>query len=395
MYDLFSPTFKSDPFPTYAKMREDDPIYKHVSPNGRVVWYITRHEEATAVFRDDYHFCKDPRHAGAQHGRRTQINRLINENMLFSDGAVHKRLRGLVNQAFTPRRIAAIEPSIQKLADDLLAAIPADAPFDLIADYALPIPVIVICDLLGFPAADREQVTAWSNAIIAPRQHGLTRKERRHEVKAFVTYLQAMFADRRAVPQDDLITGLVQAGEQGDRLNEEELSSMVAMLLVTGHETTVNLIGNGTLSLLRHPEALRRIMAGEAGWEEAIEELLRYDGPVESSTTRWVREDMEFHGHAFKQGDLIRIILSSANRDNAQFIDPDSFDLDRRDGKKHLAFGHGKHHCLGAPLARLEGRVALETLFRKRPSLHLAIPESQLEWNTGVLFRGLKTLPLR
>ena len=218
-YDLFTSTFKADPFPTYAAMREDAPIYAHAAPNGHTIWYVTRYAEATAVFQNSTNFCKDPRNAGVKHGRRSQMNRLINENMLFSDGADHARLRALVNKAFTPRLIAAMEPSIQQLADGLLDALPADEPFDLIADYALPIPVIVICDLLGIPAADRDDVTAWSQAIISPR--GLTRKERRHKVSAFVAYLQAMFADRRAAPRDDLVTALVQAEEAGDRLNEE------------------------------------------------------------------------------------------------------------------------------------------------------------------------------
>jgi len=395
-YNLFTPNFKTDPFPTYAAMRADTPIYAHIAPNGDRIWYVTRYEDATAVFQNTKNFCKDPRNAGVKHGRRTQMNRLINENMLFSDGADHTRLRALVNKAFTPRLIAAMEPSIQQLADRLLDAIPTDAPFDLIADYALPIPVIVICDLLGVPAADRDEVTDWSQAIISPR--GLTRKQRKRKVSAFVAYLQGMFADRRAAPQDDLVTALVQVEEAGDRLNEEELSSMVALLLVTGHETTVNLIGNGALTLLRHPEALARLMAGDGAagaalWKTAVNELLRYDGPVENSTTRWVREDVDFRGHALKRGEVVRVVLSSANRDGCAFANADTFDIERRENK-HLAFGHGKHYCLGAPLARLEGQIALETLFRKRPFLRLAVPESELKWNRGVLFRGVEKLPL-
>jgi cytochrome P450 len=168
---------------------------------------------------------------------------------------------------------------------------------------------------------------------------------------------------------------------------------MVALLLVTGHETTVNLIGNGALTLLRHPEALARLMVGGADWKTAVNELLRYDGPVENSTTRWVREDADFQGHALKRGEIMRVVLSSANRDGCAFADADTFDIDRRENK-HLAFGHGKHYCLGAPLARLEGQIGLETLFRKRPFLHLAIPESELKWNSGVLFRGVEKMPL-
>ncbi len=393
-FDLFTPRFKADPFPTYALMRAEAPVYPHLAPDGSTIWYITRYEDVTAVLRDDVHFCKDPRHARPQETQRSSlIARLINENMLFSDPPDHTRLRALVNQAFTPRRVEKLAPVIRETAVSLLDTAEMKGEIELIADYALPLPVRIISELLGIPPADREMVSDWSQAIISPGSRGLNYSARRRKVKAFVTYLQEMFVDRAAYPQDDLVTALVQAEEAGEKLNERELSSMVALLLVTGHETTVNLIGNGALALLRHPQQLALLREGEVDWDSAIEELLRYDGPVETSTTRWVREDVTLHGCRLRRGDVVRVVITSANRDPAQFAHPDTLDVTRSDNK-HLAFGLGIHYCLGAPLARLEGRIALPLLFNRFPHLRLAVPPQELRWRSGVLFRGLEALPL-
>ncbi|MCA9934780.1 MAG: cytochrome P450, partial [Anaerolineales bacterium] len=275
----------------------------------------------------------------------------------------------------------------------LLNTLSTKSEIELIADYALPLPVRIISELLGIPQKDREEVSDWSQAIVSPGSKGLTYSARRRKVKAFVAYLQEMFADRAVHPQDDLVTALVQAEEAGEKLNEQELSSMVALLLVTGHETTVNLIGNGVFSLLQHPQQLARLLAGEADWATAVEELLRYDGPVETSTTRWVREDVLLHGQQLRRGDVVRAVITSANHDAAQFDRADTLDVARTDNK-HLAFGMGIHYCLGAPLARLEGRIALPLLFEHFPHLRLAVPPQELRWRSGVLFRGLAALPL-
>ena len=388
-YDLFSPQFKADPFPAYAQMRREAPVHGHVAPDGRTIWYITRYEDVTAVLKDP-RFIKNPQQTQRSgHGSY----RAINENMLFADPPDHTRLRALVNQAFTPRRVEALAPRIQTITDELLDAAAGKSEMDLIADLGLPLPVHVICELLGIPRRDREQVSDWSQAIISPGSRGLNYSARKRKVRHFVTYLRAMFADRQARPQDDLTTALVQAEEAGDRLNESELSSMVALLLVTGHETTVNLIGNGALALLRHPDQLALLRTDPGLWDSAIEELLRYDGPVETSTSRWAGEDIEFKGHLLRKGDLVRVVLASANRDTAVFTNPDQLDITRPDNK-HLAFGLGIHYCLGAPLARLEGKIALGTLFGRFPSLRLARPVDRLEWHSGVLFRGLKQLPV-
>ena len=396
-YDLFSPAFKAGPFPIFAAMRAADPIYAHQAPDGSTVWYITRYDDVLAILKDTEHFIKDPRNIGAAAllaHKAPAPNQAINQNMLFSDPPDHTRLRALVNQAFTARRVEGMAWQIQTIATQLLDQGQSQGQMDLIAAYALPLPVIVISDMLGIPAADREEVCDWSQSIISPGRQRLSYSARRRRVRAFLTYLREIFADRRRQPQDDLMSALVQAEQAGDKLTEEELSSMVALLLVTGHETTVNLIGNGVLALLQQPEQLARLQANPGLIDKAVEELLRFDGPVETSTTRWARCDVAFGGQLIRQGDIVRVVLTSANRDPTHFADPDRLDLTRPDCNRHLAFGHGSHYCLGAPLARLEGRIALTSLFQQLPNLRLNTPADQIKWRSGVLFRGLERLPV-
>ncbi|RMG91567.1 MAG: cytochrome P450, partial [Chloroflexi bacterium] len=396
-YDLFTRQFKQNPHPTFAQMRRECPIYAHKDPDGRTIWYITRYEDIVEVLKDNDRFVKDIRNTWPPEKQTRQhtptLQQLINRNMLFADPPDHTRLRHLVSLAFTPRRVEAMRPRIEAIAHALLDKVANQQQMELIADFALPLPFIVITDMLGIPTEDREQVSVWSQAIISPGSRGLTYGERKRRVKAFVQYLQQLFADRRQQPQDDLITALVEAESEGDRLTEAELSSMVALLLVTGYETTVNLIGNGTLALLQHPAQLAEIQANPELLPGAVEELLRFDGPVETSTTRWVRQDCTFKGYQMRRGDIVRVVLSSANRDEAVFERPNVLDIYRQDNR-HLAFGLGIHYCLGAPLARLEGVVALGTLFGRFPTLRLAVPPEKLVWRSGVLFRGLEQLPL-
>lgn len=397
-YDLFSTAFKRDPFTTFAQMRESAPIYANVAPNGTTTWYVTRYDDVLTVLRDNERFVKDIRNTILPEERpsstkQKSVQQRINENMLFSDPPDHTRLRALVTLAFTPRRVEKMRDEVQKIANTLLDQAAMVGEMDLIADYALPLPVIVICQLLGIPQKDQEMVAAWSQSIISPGSRGLGYRKRKRMMRDFVAYLGELFAQRQQQPEDDLITALVQAEAEGERLNEAELSSMVALLLVTGHETTVNLIGNGALALMQNREQLQLMMANEALMDNAIEELLRYDGPVETSTTRWVRYDCEFMGQQLKRGDIMRVSLASANRDVSHFEGPDKLDITRQ-ANKHLAFGHGIHYCLGAPLARLEGKIALRTLFARFPSIQLQKTPEQLQWRSGVLFRGLESFPV-
>jgi cytochrome P450 len=395
-YDLFSHDFKVNPYPTFARMRREAPVYAHQSPGGQTIWYITRYDDVVAVLKDTERFVKDIRNVepASTVSATSNIHQAINQNMLFADPPQHTRLRALVNQAFTSRRVAQMAPQIQAIADKLLDQVQPAGQMDLIAAYALPLPVLVISNMLGIPAQDRQEIFESSQAIISPGRHQLTFRARRRRVRAFVDYLQQLFTERQQNPRDDLITALVQAEQSGDRLTGMELSSMVALLLVTGHETTVNLIGNGVLALLQHPKQLARLLSQPELIDAAIEELLRYDGPVESSTTRWAKTDIEFGGQLIKKGDIVRVVLSSANRDPACCAHPDRLDITRQDNR-HLAFGHGIHYCLGAPLARLEGCIALTTLLERLPNLRLSVAATQLRWRSGVLFRGLEQLPVR
>ena len=398
-HDLFSPSFKADPFPLYAELRQEAPIYGHEAPYGAQIWYITRYDDVLAVLKDNGRFAKDPEGVKDQkkEGKKgsRSIYKMINRNMLFADPPDHTRLRKLVNLAFTPRRIENLAPRIQVIADELLDRVVGQSEIDLIADFAFPLPVTVIMEMLGIPTADRQDMYDWTKAIISPGRHGITLKERKQNIRHFIDYLGKMFLLRGREPQDDLITALVQAeADEGDRLNESELSSMVALLFVTGHETVVNQIGNGVLALLDHPEQLRLFQERPELIDKTVEELLRYDGPVETSTTRWAREDMVWDGREIKRGDVIRVVLTSANRDRCVFSKPDQLDILREDVGHHVAFGRGTHYCLGAPLARVEGRIALQTLFGRFPDIRLAVPRQSLEWHTGVIFRGLKALPL-
>lgn len=396
--DLFSQKFKANPFPTYAQMRREAPVYAHRSPNGSTIWFITRHDDVVEVLKDNVRFVKDFRNTKEEKGERgkgkVSVHQAINRNMLFADPPDHTRLRALVNQAFTPRRVEQMRPRVQEVADLLLAQVAPKGAMDIIADYALPLPVVVISDMLGIPSVDRDQVAQWSQVIISPGARGLPTRERKRQMRRFVSYLQALFAERQRQPQDDLISALVQAEEAGERLSEAELSSMVALLLVTGHETTVNMIGNAVIALLNHPEQLALLKQNPEWWGNAVEELLRYDGPVETSTTRWVARDCMFRGQQMRRGDVVRVVITSANRDEMRYENVNTLDVSRSDSK-HLQFGLGIHYCLGAPLARLEGEIALKALWETFPDLRLAVPANDLIWRTGILFRGLERLPVK
>jgi cytochrome P450 len=397
--DLFSPEFKTDPFPTFAQMRKEMPIYGHKAPDGSTIWYITRYEDVLAVLRNNNHFCKDPRNTGlpavtGNASRKTTMQRLINENMLFTDPPDHTRLRSLVSQAFTPQRIANQADYVQNKTDQLIESFQDKGEVDLISAFALPLSVFVICRLLGIPEEDLENIALWSQAIISPGSRNLNFSGRKKRVQALIEYLTHLFSLRSTAPQDDLISALVDAEEAGDKLSTDELSSMVILLLVTGHETTVNLIGNGTLALIQNDRQLSLLKNDPGLWDNAIEELLRYDGPVETSTSRWACKDVLFKGHQLRRGDQVRVVLTSANRDFDYFQSADELQI-TRSNIPHLGFGYGIHYCLGAPLARLEGKIALLTLFKKLDHLRLKNPSNQLNWRKGVLFRGLGKLDVQ
>ncbi len=396
VYDLLSPEALRNPHPIYAELRKEAPVYRVIDPEMKVpVWLITRYD-------DSVDFLKDPRFSkdlgkqmppGNDGGMMNDAAAAINKHMLMADPPDHTRLRALVSKAFTPRVIENLRPRIQQIADDLIAQMQARGSADLIADYALPLPITVIAELLGIPLADQERFRYWSQTIVLGGLRGENPDAVATAALEFIMYFHEMFDRRRAEPQDDLLTGLVTAKEAGDQLDPQELLSMVFLLLVAGHETTVNLIGNGTLALLEHPDQMAKLKADPALMKPALEEMLRYNGPVGLSTMRWALEDLTLHGQPIRKGDQVAAVLLAANRDPQEFPDPDAFDI-TRSPNRHIAFGAGIHYCLGAPLARLEGAIAIDTLLRRLPGLRLGVPAEQIEWTESLLLHGMKALPV-
>jgi cytochrome P450 len=397
-YDLYSSTFKANSYETFAQMRQDHPLWQQPGLDGEtLIWFVTGYDEAEMILRDDKRFTRDFR-AIMPPERLAQLPQdpvfsLVDNHLLNKDGADHRRLRALVSKAFTPRMIGQMRPRIQAIADELLDQIAAQGEADLVETYAFPLPIIVIAELLGIPAVDRDKFRTWSDAVVTPALTPAAQAEFMTHLQAFVAYLRQLFEQRRQTPQPDLISALLQAEEAGDRLSEEELFSMVILLIIAGHETTVSLIGNATLALLQHPEKMVQLRHNPDQMATAVEEFLRYDGPVERAMSRWATEEVEINGRILQPGDPIIVIIGAANRDPAHFEDPDRLDIERNP-TRHLAFGRGSHYCLGASLARLEGEIALNTLLRRLPNLRLAVEPEELNWRLIPLFHSLGALPV-
>jgi cytochrome P450 len=396
--DLFDPTFKADPYPTYSELRSSAPVHRVTLPDGRGVWLITRYEDVLAVFKDR-RFVKNWRKVLtpeqlAQIPPIPEVMEPLTTNMLDTDPPDHERLRALVSKAFTPRLIERMRPRVQAIADALLDEVQDRGEMDLIDDYAFPLPITVIAELLGVPAEDRNSFREWSDAAVSgdASQEYMERILIPH-MQAFTDYLRQMFEEKRKNPKDDLISALVRTEEAGDKLSEGELLGMVFLLLVAGHETTVNLIGNGVLALLQHPDQLKKLRDDPSLTKPAVEELLRYNGPVETSTERFAREDVTIGETVIPRGEMVLVVIAAADRDPERFPEPDALNITRSDNK-HLAFGKGIHHCLGAPLARMEGQIAIATLLRRMPGLRLKGSPESLSWRPGMVLRGLHGLPV-
>jgi cytochrome P450 len=391
-FNPMAPEFVADPYPTYHRLRAEDPV--HQSPLG--FWVLTRYEDVVSVLRDP-RLIKEPIAAfvAARFGLAAPPTGM-GLSMLDRDPPDHTRLRGLVSKAFTPRVIERLRPHIQQIVDGLLDRVEADHGMDLIEQFAYPLPVIVICEMLGVPVADHERFKGWGldiarglDAIMLPPDSPVAQRSvnARH---ALADYFRELIAERRADPRDDLLSGLIAAEEAGDKLNEDELLATCILLLVAGHETTVNLIGNGSLALLRHPDQRRRLQDDPGLIVTAVEELLRFDGPVQR-TARIPSEDVTIGGKIIGKGEMVMPFIGAADRDPAQFPDPDRLDIGRADNR-HIAFGWGVHFCIGAPLARVEGQIALNTLLRRRPKLALATDRP--EYRQSLTLRGLAALPV-
>ncbi len=397
-YDLYGREFRGDPYRTFRQMREHDPVLRQPGLDGEaLIWFVTRYDDVAAVLLDDERFVRDPRLALTEEelaaDQLPAPLQAIDNHMLNRDGDDHRRLRRLVTKAFTPRMVEQLRPRVQEIADELIDAVEARGSMDLSAEYAFPLPITVIAELLGVASADQDRFKEWSDAIITPAI-GPEAMERLFGLMGeFVEYLTDLFAARRADPQDDLVSALLAARDEEDALTEEEVFGTIVLLIVAGHETTVGLIGNAVVNLLTHPDQLELVRADPTLLPAALEEALRYEGPVERTLNRWAATDVELGGQTIRRGELVIAIVNAADRDPDRFEDPDRLDV-RREDVRHLAFGRGSHYCLGAPLARLEAEIALETLFRRLPGLRLAAELDELEWRPTPGFRRLETLPV-
>ncbi|MEV5311480.1 cytochrome P450 [Streptomyces sp. NPDC052610] len=383
----YGDTFRADPHPAYAALRELGPVHRVrlPEPDGYETWLVVGYEEARAALAD-------PRLS--KHGSRIGLTpldeELIGPYLLVADPPRHTRLRALVTRAFTARRVEALRPRVQRITDDLLDAMLPLGRADLVESFAYPLPITVICELLGVPELDRVAFRKLSTEVVAP----VSLASGEDAVMRLGEYLTELIEDkRRAGPAEDLLGALIETTtEDGDRLSPEELRGMAYLLLIAGHETTVNLITNGVHALLTHPGQLAALRADMSLIDGAVEEMLRYEGPVEAATFRYAAEPLEIAGTRLEAGETVMIGLTAADRDGARYPDPDRFDI-RRDPRAHLAFGHGIHFCLGAPLARLEARTAIATLLDRAPGLALDGPPGA--WLPGMLIRGMRSLPVR
>jgi cytochrome P450 len=389
--ELARPRFKANPYPFYARMRAEAPAFPITGPFGIRAWMVTRYDDVVGVLKDD-RLAKD---ISSKMTWLPPFARALNHHMLNRDPPDHTRLRNLVSQAFTARRVEQLRGRIEAVCERLLEAARAGEPFDLVRGYALPLPLTVIADLLGVPEGDRHRfhvLTRGSMSIGAPTRL-LDVPLALPYLWLFLRYFRALLAERRERPRDDLLTALVQAEEDGDRLSEDEVVGMGVLLLFAGYETTVNLIASGALALLEHPEQRDRFVREPDLAETAIEELLRFTSPVEITPPRVTREEVVLGPVTIPRGHFVSAVLGSANHDETRFPDPEALDLGR-DPNRHLAFGQGVHFCLGAGLARLEGRIALAALFRRFPAVRMAQPAESLRWRRLLPLRGLAALPV-
>jgi cytochrome P450 len=387
---------QDDPFPEMARLREQAPVHRVNLPDGHAAWLVVGYDEARGLLND-------PRLSKDMHAALVRDVDIVAEglpgpalarHMLNVDPPDHTRLRRLVSGAFSPRRVQSMQPRIAAIVDALLDRIAAgdpDRPVDLVASFAFPMPFTVICELLGIATGDRQAFGTELRALVDAPEH--TRAVA--AAAAVIDMLDDLVARKRHTPDDDLVTALIAARDGAECLSEQELRSTIFQLVVAGHDTTTNLIGNAVVALHRHPDQLAALRTHPDRIETAVEELLRFDPPAHHATFRYAVDDVQIAGTTIPAGSQVLVGLAAPNRDPARFADPHVLDLTRTD-QRHLAFGHGIHHCLGAGLARLEARIALDSLLRRFPRMRIAVPFDELHWShgDGVVLRGLAELPV-
>jgi cytochrome P450 len=399
----------------FGRMRAEAPVTPVMLPDGGRYWLVTRYADVRAALADPRLHKQWAGKLTAPEWEPDPITGFLNVHLLNLDPPDHTRLRRLVTKAFTPRRIAGLRPRVEAITASLLDATEAGDPgsgsasasamvsamvsdsvsdsasVDLIEAFAFPLPITVICELLGVPVADQDTFQDWSHTIVSAVA---SRDEFFTAGAGMYQYFTDLVAEKRRAPADDLVSALIATRDAGDSLDERELLAMLFVLLIAGHETTTNLIASGTLALLTNPAELARLRSSPSLLPGAVEELLRYANPLNHATERFTLEPVEIGGVTIPAREWVLCVTSSANRDPSRFTDPDRLDLSR-DASGHVAFGHGIHFCLGAPLARLEGEVAFGALLSRFPGLSLAVPASSLRWRPSSLIHGLQTLPVR
>jgi cytochrome P450 len=389
---LAGPQFRSNPYPFYARLRTEHPVIQVVTPDGLLAWLITRYDDAVNALKDK-RLSKDKANLGEKPPWAPKYFEPLARNMLDVDDPDHARLRTLVHKAFTPKLIETLRASIETLSEELIESAKPSGWMDLIAEFALPLPVAVISQMLGIPKREQDKFHRWSNAIVSSQSSKFGALKAIPSVISFLRYIRRLVQLRQVHPEDDLTTALIQAEESGDRMNADEMLAMIFLLLIAGHETTVNLIGNGMLALFTHPEQMKKLRGDASLVASAVEEMLRFDSPVEMATERSATEEVEFSGTAIPAGARVYVVIASANRDEQQFERADQFDI-TRPNNRHLSFGMGAHYCLGAPLARLEGQIAITALLKRMPKLRLAVPHNEIRRKPGLVLRGVKALPV-
>ncbi len=397
---LSADELRDDPYALYARFRKETPVTPIENGFTGESWFVTRYEDVLAVLKDP-RFSNEHRKVSdkkdiTEARWMPSIFRAFLNSMIMVDDPDHNRLRTLVHKAFTPRIIQNMAARIDDISNDLLDKAAKKDVMDLVGDFSLPLPLTVISEMMGVPAKDRMKFKNWTANLLdsadSTKLEFLARLPKALLLQRFFTQLIAL---RAKDPQDDLITAMVQAHEGGDKLSQDELIAMLFLLLFAGHETTVNLIGNGTLALLEHPDQFEKLKANPDLLDSAIEEMLRFTNPVQQISPRFALEDVEINGNVIPKGSTVMCGIASANRDESAFPNADQFDI-TRSPNRHIAFGLGIHYCLGAPLARLEAKNAFRILLDRYPNMQLAVPADQLRWhNTSSALRGLESLPIR
>lgn len=386
--DLMSRDHKRDPFPYYARLRSEAPVFQtHINGIGKV-WLITRYDDVIAVLKDK-RFAKDPRNAGrkVREPHEWEI-RIMSHNLLRFDDPAHLRLRTMAAKAFRQAGVEGLKDRIAAIVDTHLDRMAMHDDGDLVRDFAHPVPLMLISELMGIPDDTFPKMHRWmeeATSLSGPPDMAL--------LSEFLRYLQHLAMERRRSPRDDLLSALGKVEQDGDHLNDDELVATAVAILIAGHETAVNLLSSGALSLMQHPAERDRLLADTDLAPSAVEELLRFSAPVESATERFCVEDIDFQGQSLKRGDVVLAVLSSANRDETKFTAADRLDI-ARTPNPHIAFGFGAHFCMGAALAQMQGEIAFVKLFQRFPTLTPAIPEDRLPWKEMPILRGLSALPV-